>query len=107
MPRLAEKDGRTTAYIATAKLWLAPDGQVYEDGDQPNGSTLLATPGKSLSNDQVEQYGLGKRQVKADEPAEDKAEDAPENKGRALSTQAVKVTPVRRAAPKAAGKRGK
>jgi hypothetical protein len=81
-----EQSAMVTRYEVTAKIWFGPDGKVYEDGSQPDGSQLIATPGKTLTKDEAVRYGL----LKSDEPAEDKAAEPAEDKAR--STRSVKRT---------------
>jgi hypothetical protein len=81
---IKEQSAMVTRYEVTAKIWRGPDGKVYEDGSQPDGSQLIGTPGKTITKEDAQRYGL----LKADEPAEDKAAEPAEDK--ALSTASVK-----------------
>lgn len=83
--------GLVTRYPLTERIWLGPDGKIYPEGKAPDGSQFLGGPGKTMSVEDAEKYGLIKASApaedKADEPDEDKAVAAPENK--AISTRAI------------------
>lgn len=71
--------------VVGEKLWLTADGQrLVADGD-PEAAVLFATPGKRVSREDAERYGLvkakGKPATKDAAPAEDKQADVADDKG--------------------------
>lgn len=65
-------------FTATERLWLTADRErVVRDGD-PSAAFLFATPGKAISTEDVERYGLTKSRRTA---PENKAVAQSENKG--------------------------
>ncbi len=69
------------AMTADRRLWLTADGsRVVEDGD-PEAASLFAAPGRPISADDVERFGLseqdGKVVIKMAAKPEDKAVKKP------------------------------
>lgn len=71
--------------IADRRLWLTADRErVVEEGD-PEAAFLFATPGKEVSDEDAERYGLKpSRKAKDDDApvAEEKQAPPPANKAR-------------------------
>lgn len=69
---------------ADRRLWLTADRErVVEEGD-PEAAFLFATPGKDISDEDVERYGLkpARKAPAADAPAEEKQAAPAANKAR-------------------------
>lgn len=74
------------SFTADRRLWLTADrDRVVEEGDA-DAAFLFATPGKTVSDEDAERYGLKpakKAEAKQAAPAEDKQASAPANKAKA------------------------
>lgn len=70
--------------IADRRLYLTADkSRVVEEGD-PEAAFLFTTPGKTISDADVERYGLAPKKAKppVEEPAEEKQAAPKANKAR-------------------------
>lgn len=100
----------TTAekFTATERLWLTADRErVVKDGD-PQAAFLFATPGKKISAEDVERFGLKARkrapENKAMQPDEDKAVAAEEDAAAQPAEEEAPTKPKRRPAARKAAK---
>lgn len=71
--------------IADRRLWLTADrARVVEEGD-PEAAFLFTSPGKEISDEDAERYGLDEKPKAEEKQAEtpaDKEAPAPANKAR-------------------------
>lgn len=95
MNKIEVEQVTATKYRATERLYFNADrSKVVQEGD-PEAASLFTTPGKEISAEDAERFGLiPAKAAKADkaeapetkaedEPAENKAKAAPENKAKA------------------------
>lgn len=66
---LKDKEHNVSKFKSDRRLWETADGRIVEDGD-PDAAILHAAPGKPISAEVAEQFGIG-QPAPVEEPVED------------------------------------